>query len=35
MVTVEEKPNAEKNTNIQIDEPKEEEVVEEVVEEEP
>lgn len=32
VVTVEEQPNAEKNTNIQIDEPKEEKVVKEVVE---
>ena len=32
VVTVEEQPNAEKNNNIQIDEPKEEKVVEEVVE---
>jgi cytoskeletal protein RodZ len=33
VVTVEEQPNTEKNTNIQIGEPKEEEVVEEVEEE--
>lgn len=33
VVTVEEQPNTEKNTNIQIDEPKEEEVVVEEVEE--
>ena len=32
VVTVEEQPNTEKNTNIQIDKPKEEEVVKEVVE---
>ena len=32
VVTVEEQPNAEKDTNIQIDEPKEEKVVKEVVE---
>ena len=32
VVTVEEQPNAEKNNNIQIDEPKEEKVVKEVVE---